>query len=83
MGCHTDETGMTILIMAVVVLGVIRPLISRIGAATAGAPGEAMVSLDDDPDVEQVEIQEGESLEDIKAKLKPKKQQFHQKCWIP
>ena len=68
------KQGMTILIMAVVVLGVIRPLISRIMVpAAAGAPGEAMVSLDEDPDVEQVEIQEGESLEDIKAKLKPKK----------
>ena len=68
------KQGMTILIMAVVVLGVIRPLISRIMVpAAAGAPGEAMVSLDDDAEVDQVEIQEGESLEDIKAKLKPKK----------
>ena len=68
------KQGMTILIMAVVVLGVIRPLISRIMVpAAAGAPGEAMVSLEDDDEVDQVEIQEGESLEDIKAKLKPKK----------
>ena len=68
------KQGMTILIMAVVVLGVIRPLISRIMVpAASGAPGEAMVSLDDDAEVEQVEIQEGDSLEDIKAKLKPKK----------
>lgn len=68
------KQGMTILIMAVVVLGVIRPLISRIMVpAAAGAPGEAMVSLEDDAEVDQVEIQEGESLEDIKAKLKPKK----------
>jgi flagellar M-ring protein FliF len=68
------KQGMTILVMAVVVLGVIRPLISRIMVpAAAGAPGEAMVSLDDDVDIDQVEIREGESLEDIKAKLKPKK----------
>ena len=68
------KQGMTILIMAVVVLGVIRPLIARIMVpAAAGAPGEAMVSLDDEIDIDQVEIQEGESLEDIKAKLKPKK----------
>ncbi len=68
------KQGMTILIMAVVVLGVIRPLISRIMVpAATGAPGEAMVSLDEDAEVDQVEIQEGESLEDIKAKLKPKK----------
>ena len=32
-----------------------------------------MVGLEDDVDLEAVEIQEGESLEDIKAKLKPKK----------
>ena len=65
---------MTFLIMGVVVLGVIRPLINRIMIPTAsGKPGEAMVGLDDDVDLEEVEIQEGESLEDIKAKLKPKK----------
>ncbi len=65
---------MTFLIMGIVVLGVIRPLINRIMIPTAsGKPGEAMVGLDDDVDLEEVEIQEGESLEDIKAKLKPKK----------
>ena len=66
--------GLTILIMAVVVLGVIRPLINRIMVpAATGGPGEAVVSLDEDVDLDTVEIQEGESLEDIKAKLKPKK----------
>ena len=30
--------------------------------------------MEDDVDVDTVEVQEGESLEDIKAKLKPKKQ---------
>lgn len=66
--------GLTILIMAVVVLGVIRPLINRIMVPAAqGGPGEAVVNLDDDVDLDTVEIQEGESLEDIKAKLKPKK----------
>ena len=66
--------GLTILLMAVVVLGVIRPLINRVMVPTAqGGPGEAMVSMDDDVDLDTVEIQEGESLEDIKAKLKPKK----------
>ena len=66
--------GLTILLMAVVVLGVIRPLINRVMVPSAqGGPGEAMVSMDDDVDLDTVEIQEGESLEDIKAKLKPKK----------
>ena len=65
---------LTILIMAVVVLGVIRPLINRIMVPAAqGGPGEAVVAMDDDVDLDTVEIQEGESLEDIKAKLKPKK----------
>ena len=30
--------------------------------------------MEDEADVDTVEVQEGESLEDIKAKLKPKKQ---------
>ena len=65
---------MTVLVMAVIVLGVIRPLINRIIVpSVSGKPGEAMVGLDDDPDLDTVEIEEGESLEDIKAKLKPKK----------
>jgi flagellar M-ring protein FliF len=65
---------MTFLIMGTIVLGVIRPLINRILIPSAhGKPGEAMIGLDDDVDLETVEIQEGESLEDIKAKLKPKK----------
>ena len=66
--------GLTIIIMAVVVLGVIRPLINRIMVpAAGGGPGEAVVTMEDDVDLDTVEIQEGESLEDIKAKLKPKK----------
>ena len=65
---------MTFLIMGIIVLGVIRPLINRIMIPTApGKPGEAMVGLEDDIELDSIEIQEGESLEDIKAKLKPKK----------
>ena len=68
------QQAMTFLVMGVIVLGVIRPLINRIMIPTAsGKPGEAMVGLEDDPDLDTVEIEEGESLEDIKAKLKPKK----------
>jgi flagellar M-ring protein FliF len=68
------QQAMTFLIMGIIVLGVIRPLINRIMIPIAsGKPGEAMVGLDDDVDLDTVEIQEGESLEDIKAKLKPKK----------
>ena len=68
------QQAMTVLVMVVIVLGVIRPLINRIIVpSVSGKPGEAMVGLDDDPDLDTVEIEEGESLEDIKAKLKPKK----------
>ena len=64
----------TLLVMGVVVLGVVRPLIGRIMVPVAtGKPGEAMVNLEEDLDLDQVEINEGESLEEIKAKLKPKK----------
>ena len=64
----------TLLVMGVVVLGVVRPLIGRIMVPIeTGKPGEAMVNLEEDMDMDQVEINEGESLEEIKAKLKPKK----------
>lgn len=65
---------MTLLIMGVIILGVIRPLISRIIVPVApGKPGEALINLEDEVDLDTVEIAEGESLEDIKSKLKPKK----------
>jgi len=68
------KQGMTLLIMGVIILGVIRPMINRIMVPVApGKPGEALVHLEDEPDMDQVEIGEGESLEDIKSKLKPKK----------
>ena len=40
----------------------------------AGVPGEVVSGMDDDIDLDAIEVKEGESLEDIKAKLKPKKQ---------
>ena len=65
---------MTLLIMGVIILGVIRPLISRIIVPVApGKQAEALVNLEDEVDLDTVEIAEGESLEDIKSKLKPKK----------
>jgi len=68
------KQGMTLLVMGVIILGVIRPLINRIIVPIApGKPGEALVHLEDEVDMDAVEIKEGESLEDIKAKLKPKK----------
>ena len=63
-----------ILIIGIVILGIVRPLINRIFVPAVvpglqGAPGG-----DDEIDIDTVEVAEGESLEDIKAKLKPKKQ---------
>ena len=62
-----------ILILAIVILGIIRPLLSRI-LVPAATPGSAASVSEDDVDLDQIEVGEGESLEDIKAKLKPKKQ---------
>tara|TARA_B100000886_G_scaffold311148_1_gene246330 strand:- start:79 stop:1812 length:1734 start_codon:yes stop_codon:yes gene_type:complete len=67
----------TILILAIVTFGALRPLLSRIlvpTVAVAGGPGVA-IAQDEDEEEEQdkIEVAEGESLEDIKAKLKPKK----------
>ena len=66
----------TILILAIVTFGALRPLLSRIlvpTAAVAGGPGVAMAEDEDEEAEEKIEVAEGESLEDIKAKLKPKK----------
>ena len=53
-----------------------RPLVNRIIVPIdAGRPGEPISGTDDDEvDLDKVTVQEGETLEDIKAKLKPKKQ---------
>ena len=66
----------TILILAIVTFGALRPLLSRIlvpTAAVAGGPGVAMAQDEEEEAEEKIEVAEGESLEDIKAKLKPKK----------
>ena len=65
----------TILILGIIALGVIRPLLSRVLVPIGvGAPGEVITDMAEEIDIDEVEVQEGESLEDIKAKLKPKKQ---------
>ena len=62
-----------ILILAIVILGIIRPLLNRI-LVPAAVASSAMGAGEEDVDLDQIEVGEGESLEDIKAKLKPKKQ---------
>ena len=63
----------TVLILAIITFGALKPLLNRILVPVSA--GSSMVT-DSDIESEQedeVEVQEGESLEDIKAKLKPKK----------
>jgi len=70
-----SSTLLPLIILAIIALGVLRPLLNRILVPVgAGAPGEVVVGMDDELDLDTVEVGEGESLEDIKAKLKPKKQ---------
>ena len=65
-----------VILLAIVTFGVLRPLVNRIIVPIdAGRPGEPLSGTDDDEvDLDKVTVQEGETLEDIKAKLKPKKQ---------
>ena len=64
----------TIVILSIVALGVMRPLLSRILVPVGAVPPGMAASVgDEDLDIDTVEVGEGESLEDIKAKLKPKK----------
>ena len=67
----------TVLILAIVTFGALKPLLNRILVPTAGvsgAPGMSESDLEAEEAEDEVQVQEGESLEDIKAKLKPKKQ---------
>ena len=68
----------TILILAIVTFGALRPLLARIivpsGVAGVSMPSSTGADMEDeDEEEEKIEVSEGESLEEIKAKLKPKK----------
>jgi len=64
----------TILILAIVIFGALHPLLKRVMVPAGFSSGVgSMVGDEIDADDEKIEVQEGESLEDIKAKLKPKK----------
>ena len=60
------------LIISVVSLAVIRPLLSRLLTPSQDALKTAFIEENVD-DLENMELGEGQSLEDLKAKLKPKK----------
>jgi len=64
----------TVLILAIVIFGALHPLLKRVLVPVGYSSGAgSMVSDEDDEADDKIEVQEGESLEDIKAKLKPKK----------
>jgi flagellar M-ring protein FliF len=67
-----NQFGM-IVILGIIVLGIIRPLLSRILVPASAVTGVG-ISDEEEIDLDTVEVGAGESLEDIKAKLKPKKQ---------
>ena len=64
-----------ILIFAIVTFGALLPLLRRviIPAGMTGGAGPISIGDDLEEDMDKVEVQEGDTLEDIKAKLKPKK----------
>lgn len=69
----TIQNFVMILMLGVIVLGVIRPLINRLLVPVGGSGSTVAVGVEDDVDLSSIEVAEGESLEEIKAKLKPKK----------
>ena len=62
----------TVLILAIITFGALKPLLNRILVPSAADSTVTDADLESGEE-EEVEVQEGESLEDIKAKLKPKK----------
>ncbi len=64
----------TVLILAIVIFGALHPLLKRVLVPAGYTSGPGVIASDEEDDVDdKIEVQEGESLEDIKAKLKPKK----------
>ena len=67
----------TILVLAIVTFGALRPLLSRIlvpaGGGEISGPATVSIAEDEEEEEDKIEVAEGESLEEIKAKLKPKK----------
>ena len=64
----------TVLILAIVIFGALHPLLKRVLVPAGYTSGAGVMATDEEDDADdKIEVQEGESLEDIKAKLKPKK----------
>ena len=64
------------IVLAVIVLGLIKPLLTQFLTTPneAGAFGNTITTENGDViDMDAIELEEGQTLEEIKAKLKPKK----------
>ena len=61
------------MILAIITFGALKPLLNRILVPSASESAVTDNDLEESDAEDEVEVQEGESLEDIKAKLKPKK----------
>ena len=60
----------TVLILAIVIFGALHPLLKRVLVPAGYTSGVGSVALDEDDDVDKkIEVQEGESLEDINCLL--------------
>jgi|SRR6056297_229658 len=64
-----------LMVLAVVVLGLIKPLLTQFLAAPSDGQGPNVITTEDGEiiDMDTIDLEEGQSLEEIKAKLKPKK----------
>ena len=63
----------TVLILAIVIFGALHPLLKRVLVPSGYGPVGMGSFEEENVDDDKVEVSEGESLEEIKAKLKPKK----------
>jgi flagellar M-ring protein FliF len=70
------RNGLMALVLAIVTLGLIKPLLTQfLSASGEGAQAGNLITTEagDVVDVGNIEIEEGQTLEEIKAKMKPKK----------
>jgi flagellar M-ring protein FliF len=70
------RNGLMALVLAIVTLGLIKPLLTQfLSASGEGAQAGNLITTEagDVVDVGNIEIEEGQTLEQIKAKMKPKK----------
>lgn len=73
---ETIRNLLMVAVLAIVTLGLVKPLLSRllVPAGAGGGAGTHALDADGEPiDMGTIEVEEGQTLEEIKAKLKPKK----------